>query len=538
MGSRHKTGIIMTCSDYCPTAKQYVDGVRISYTCTENGGETHATLARCGYVFGGQPVYWYATDYDLIGRPANATDSVSLMREWQYNRRSELAAATIGLNHFGYAYDTIGNRLWSAANLTTNSYTANNLNQYSSILRASAPPREPTYDADGNMTDDGVFAYAYDAENRLVSVTSASPTNGAVRVLNAYDHRNRRIRKTVQRLYSTSAPPPAPPTGTDEWQTLETHTFVWDGNNIVLEEVEFADGTIRTIENFWGLDKSGTEQGAGGVGGLLAVSLDDVFYIPCYDHNGNIVLYVSKTGSVAAQYTYDPYGNVIESSGPLANMFSFGFSTHYHDRETGMVGYKRRFYRPDLGRWLNRDPIEEEGGENLYAFCKNNPVFYFDNAGTEVYAAITLKRNHLELISAIREDLTRQYSNEDTWGHWWIEFDDESYGWWPSNHVADIKTAIKGVPGELNGQKSFGGTATKDPHHGKKAEQEFHPQRQNTGTMKYGRAKGKKCNCTKEDDAKDCIRNFAKSYSGEWRWPNKTCQTFQLEGMSNCCLAR
>lgn len=46
-----------------------------------------------------------------------------------------------------------------------------------------------------------------------------------------------------------------------------------------------------------------------------------------------------------------------------------------------MVGYKRRFYRPDLGRWLNRDPIEEDGGENLYAFCGNNPTMKADLLG-------------------------------------------------------------------------------------------------------------------------------------------------------------
>jgi len=287
--------------------------------------------------------------------------------------RSELAAASVGTNLYGYSYDTIGNRLWAADNVITNEYSANSLNQYTIVGRAapSAPQTTFVYDADGNMTGDGTFAYAYDAENRLVSVTSATETNGALRVQNTYDHRNRRIRKIVQRLHSTSAPPPAPPSGTYEWLTLETHTFVWDGNNIVLEKVEFADGTSRTFENFWGLDKSGTEQGAGGVGGLLAVSVDGIFYIPCYDHNGNIVFYISETGATAAQYTYDPYGNIIESSGPLADVFSFGFSTKYHDRETGMVGYKRRSLRPDLGRWLNRDPIEEQGGENLMSSSEN-----------------------------------------------------------------------------------------------------------------------------------------------------------------------
>ncbi len=248
----------------------------------------------------------------------------------------------------------------------------------------SAPQTTFIYDADGNMTRDGRFLYSYDAENRLRSITARSATNGSLRVLNAYDHRNRRIRKTLQQLHLSVAQPPALPVEIREWQTLETHTFVWDGNNIVLEKVDFADGTARTFEYFWGMDKSGTEQGAGGVGGLLAVSMDGMFYIPCYDHNGNIVLYVSETGGIAAQYTYDPYGNIIEYSGPFADVFSFGFSTKYHDRVIGMICYQERVYSPVLGRWLNRDPIEEEGGENLYAFCENDAISKYDALGRNV----------------------------------------------------------------------------------------------------------------------------------------------------------
>lgn len=137
----------------------------------------------------------------------------------------------------------------------------------------------------------------------------------------------------------------------------EIHTFIWDGDNIVLERIAFADGTTLTCEYLWGPDKSGTEQGAGGVEGLLAVAIDGVFYIPCYDHSGNIVLYVSEAGNIAARYTYDPYGNITDMSGALATQFSFGFSTKCHDRETGLIAYQRRFYSPGLGRWLNRDPI-------------------------------------------------------------------------------------------------------------------------------------------------------------------------------------
>ena len=322
-------------------------------------------VTRRDYFFGGQSVYWYSTEYDLLNRPTNATDSVSLAREWLYNRRSELAAASVGTNLYGYAYDTIGNRLWSAANAVTNSYSANSLNQYASTGSGT----NFVYDSDGNMTSDGAFSYSYDAENRLLAAYPLSPAVGSLAVENRYDHRHRRSRKVVKQYDGA------------DWETKETHTFVWDGNNIVLERVESANGTTRTFEYFWGADKSGSEQGAGGVGGLLAVSVDGVFYIPCYDHNGNIIVYVSETGSIAAQHTYDPYGNVIDTYGSLADVFYFGFSTQYHDRETGMIGYKRRFYRPDLGRWLNRDPIEENGGENLYGFCDNNPVLYIDILG-------------------------------------------------------------------------------------------------------------------------------------------------------------
>ena len=119
------------------------------------------------YSYGAQSAYWYSTDYDLIGRPTNATDSVSLMREWLYNNRSELAAATIGIDHYGYSYDTIGNRLWSTDNIITNSYTANSLNQYTTVGRAapSAPQTSLLHDADGNMTGDGMYTDSYDAEN-------------------------------------------------------------------------------------------------------------------------------------------------------------------------------------------------------------------------------------------------------------------------------------------------------------------------------------------------------------------------------------
>ena len=208
----------------------------------------------------------------------------------------------------------------------------------------------------------------------------------------------------------------SPPAETLKWETAATHAFVWDGMNVVLERVAFADGTARTFEYFWGNDLSGTEQGAGGVGGLLAVSLNGVFHIPCYDHNGNVVRYVSETGAIVAQYVYDPYGNVVESSGPLADAFTFGFSTKCRDRETGMLAYQRRFYSPGLGRWLNRDPIGVEGGENLYAFCGNNAAANYDKDG----CAYFIKRS---MFGMMRLSTKGDAENQE-WAHEQLIFED------------------------------------------------------------------------------------------------------------------
>ena len=106
-----------------------------------------------------------------------------------YNDRSEVTAANIAGVASCYNYDEIGNLLLSAANVETNLYTANNLNQYTSILRDSVSPCEPSYDADGNLLSDGVFAFTYDAANRLKTVS----INGVLILTNFYDAKSRRI---------------------------------------------------------------------------------------------------------------------------------------------------------------------------------------------------------------------------------------------------------------------------------------------------------------------------------------------------------
>jgi RHS repeat-associated protein len=98
---------------------------------------------------------------------------------------------------------------------------------------------------------------------------------------------------------------------------------------------------------------------------------------------------------------YDPYGNVVSISDDIGNSayaglrgedFSFGFSTKFHDREVGLIAYQLRSYSPALGRWLNRDPIEERGGVNLYGFCHNNSNVHYDGLGYEEIKSIIVKK--------------------------------------------------------------------------------------------------------------------------------------------------
>ncbi len=136
------------------------------------------------------------------------------------------------------------------------------------------------------------------------------------------------------------------------------------------------------------MDLSGTMQGAGGVGGLLALSIHggdhEGDYYPTYNGNGNIVEYLDDEGETVAHYEYDPFGNDITpvaDKGTLHDLFPYRFSTKPMDQVTGWYYYGYRYYDPVTGRWPSRDSIEEEGGINLYGFVGNVSIKYYDYLG-------------------------------------------------------------------------------------------------------------------------------------------------------------
>ena len=113
----------------------------------------------------------------------------------------------------------------------------------------------------------------------------------------------------------------------------------------------------------WGIDFSGTTQGAGGVGGLLMIADGTTTYLTVHDGRGNVTALINAAdGTTAAAYEYSPYGELLRQSGTYAASNPFRFSSKFTDNETGLVYHNRRFYSPSQGRFLGRDPTEEKGG--------------------------------------------------------------------------------------------------------------------------------------------------------------------------------
>ncbi|HRT59162.1 MAG TPA: RHS repeat-associated core domain-containing protein, partial [Candidatus Paceibacterota bacterium] len=253
-----------------------------------------------------------------------------------------------------------------------------------------------SYDLDGNLTQDGLWVYTWDGENRLVAVESVwgVAEAGRRRVDFGYDAQGRRVEQVVSGWDGQG------------WGYVpqSTNRFVYDGWNLVA----VLDGNNAPLLSFtWGTDLSGSVQGAGGVGGLSSLTVhtgpNAGRYFYAYDGNGNVMALVSAAdGSVAARYEYGPFGELIRATGPMAKANPFRFSTRYQDEETGLVYYGHRYYDPSTGRWPNRDPLANGGvlpmvvrpparfrmqpwerieGPNLYTYALNDPINFVDING-------------------------------------------------------------------------------------------------------------------------------------------------------------
>lgn len=219
-----------------------------------------------------------------------------------------------------------------------------------------------TYDMRGNLTSDGRHGLDYDDENQLIRVTRTNTFKKEFTYDGAF-----RLRIRQEFAWTNSA-----------WLLTNETRFICDG----LIPIQHRDGSNNpTLTLTRGNDLSGTVHGAGGIGGLLAMSTPKKHYFYHSDGSGNITALVNDHQNLMARRGYDPFGTTTFLDGPRHRDNPYWFSSELYDSETDYAHYPFRVYSPSLQRWLNRDPIGEAGGINLYGFVGNSPLSAVDPLG-------------------------------------------------------------------------------------------------------------------------------------------------------------
>ena len=299
--------------------------------------------------------------YDALGRPATRTQQrgtePARSDSFSYNGRNELTGATLGAAPYGYSYDNIGNRKTAREPAEELAYAANELNQYTGIEESGEAPFVPTYDASGNQTliktSTGVWTVVYNAANRAVSFTSR---DGATVVECGYDYQGRRYMKKVTQN-----------------GTVASHERYLYRGYLQIAALDMLDNrdVLRTL--LWDpLEPVATRP--------LALVQGASLYCYGTDFNKNVTEVFDAQGTIAAAYDYSPYG-AVTGTGSLVQPVQW--SGEMNDYELALVYYNYRYYHPADGRWINRDPIAEQGGWNLYGFLGNSPQDKFDALGLE-----------------------------------------------------------------------------------------------------------------------------------------------------------
>jgi RHS repeat-associated protein len=206
----------------------------------------------------------------------------------------------------------------------------------------------------------------------------------------------------------------------------EVEGYQWDGWKLIMIAKLNSNGTFhsRKWSCVWRPDVGSSLYArsdwmrAGGVGGVAWLQTGAVqsysygtggaeVHVPLADHMGNVRHYYqfrasgkSVTGQLVASYEYDAFGREVRAWGlntpatnqppglpasrPWADLLPFHYSSKLRDVDSGFNYYGYRFYDPGAGRWLNRDPIGERGGLNLYGMVGNDAVGRVDVLGLKV----------------------------------------------------------------------------------------------------------------------------------------------------------
>lgn len=243
-------------------------------------------------------------------------------------------------------YDANGNRTSFAAYGTTDTYSTNNLNQYTARNTSNA-----AYNNNGSMTTglDG-STYTYDAQDRVLTATKGSTTYTFT-----YDGLNRQVTRKI----GTASP----------------IYNIYDGWDLI---GEYNGGSTSPTTAYL--------TGAGGLVKLMTLSSSYFYY---QDASGCTSHLADNSGNLVEWYRYDLHGapsvydpsNILRSGGSFYGIRHLFTGQQWYS-DLGLYDLRNRFYSPDIGRFLQADPIGFGGDPtNIYRYCGNNPLKRSDAAG-------------------------------------------------------------------------------------------------------------------------------------------------------------
>ena len=238
-----------------------------------------------------------------------------------------------------YSYDPVGNRISTIINGVTTNYTVNAMNQYTSIGGVAQQ-----YDANGNLIFDGTTAYTYNPLNQLTGFSNAQGSSQFT-----YNALGERINSTVNGEFTQ---------------------FLNDPNDTGTPTAEYnSAGQLLTHFN----------QGQGIVSQTTAAGAS---YFYDLDMTGSIVGLTDNTGAYVDQYSYLPFGQLLSSSGPVANPFQFARNGMVQTDAPNLFSMGVREYSASAGRFNSPDPLQIVGGNwNFYTYAYNQPLQLVDPSG-------------------------------------------------------------------------------------------------------------------------------------------------------------
>jgi len=249
-------------------------------------------------------------------------------------------------------YDPNGNRQFTP---TAQYAAANDLSQYTTRTIAGTQT-STAHDLKGNTTTglDG-SVYTYDAQNRLLTAQKS----GGQTMSFTYDGLNRQVSRRLGNGGTTYY------SVWDGWDLVEDYHK--SGNNAVVDAtyVYGATGLVRDMEN---ANHYYYQDGSGSIS-HLANNSGTLLEWYRYDMDGNPVFY----------YANDTQRSPNQSGYSVRHLFT---GQQWH-QDIGLYDLRNRFYSPDVGRFLESDPIGFRGGTNLYRYCGNNPVTRRDHFGLQ-----------------------------------------------------------------------------------------------------------------------------------------------------------